>query len=168
MHKLHLIPKNENYEIPYNYQYDYARDKKDGIINEYNEQHPDEKIIMLCMFTKRGTDMIIEFIFTYQNPILFENIGNIYMFITFQKMFNIHTYGNIAQLKFALKKYFGVNDFKKILDEILKLNNSSSKPINLIPNPTQLKKNDFGVDVPDVITDEFLESIIQARQELFK
>ena len=65
VHKLHLIPKNENYEIPYNYQYDYARDKTDAILNEYNEQHPDEKIIMLCMFTKRGTDMIIELIFTY-------------------------------------------------------------------------------------------------------
>ena len=75
-------------------------------------------------------------------------------------MFIIHTYGNIAQLKFTLKKYFGVNDFKKILDEILKSNNSSSKPIDLMLSPTQLKKNNFGVDVPDVITDEFLDSII--------
>ena len=72
-YKLIMIPRDENYEIPYHYQYDYLNEKKTEYIIEYNKLHPDEKVIMLCMFEKRGTNLMIDFIFGYQHPILFKD-----------------------------------------------------------------------------------------------
>lgn len=71
-HKMFFVFRNENYEIPYYSHYDYLQDKKAKFMDEYNEQHPDEKVIMFLMFEKRGTDMAIDLVFGYQHPILYK------------------------------------------------------------------------------------------------
>lgn len=89
------------------------------------------------------------------------------MFVVFTKSLNIYTYGNIAKIKFWLRKYFGVNDFKKILDEILAYNQKSSKPVDLFPHRELDKNNTLGVEVPDTITDKLLDDVINARPDIF-